>query len=314
MKIEQIRQVLSIYQSGSINKAAQNLFLSQPHISNSLKSLERELQQKIFIRSYHGIQLTEFGKVFIQNAQGLLKYADQIEYAAKDFSAAQMPLSFSVSVSYLLFAQAVFRDLMERYENAAVNFRYNQTSVSEILMDVYDRSVELGLISIPTIDKSKWLAKMEIDDLVFEPIYSSKPAAMFSVHHQMESGKKEILLKELHEFPLTIIAEKIPILDMVNKKMRSVMGAKTLIEVNDRTTAHEFIQNKNAYACVVNCTPAYKNVPFFSYAKVLPIKDAPFNFEIGWVYRKDTYHSSLAVEFMQQIEGLLSIKVEGKGK
>lgn len=42
MKIEQIRQVLSIYQSGSINKAAQNLFLSQPYISNSLKSLERE--------------------------------------------------------------------------------------------------------------------------------------------------------------------------------------------------------------------------------------------------------------------------------
>lgn len=309
MKIEQIRQVLRIYQSGSINKAAQNLFLSQPYISNSLKSLERELQQKIFIRSYNGIQLTEFGKIFIQNAQGLLKYADQIEYAAKDFSSAQIPLSFSVSVSYLLFAQAVFRNLMEQHENAAVNFRYNQTSVSEILMDVYDRSVELGLISIPTIDKSKWLAKMEIDDLVFEPIYSSKPAAMFSVHHGIENGKTEISLKELHEFPMTIISEKLPILDMVNKKMRAIMGAKTLIEVNDRTTAHEFIQSKNSYACVVNCTPAYKNVPFFSYAKVLPIKDTPFDFEIGWVYRKDTYHSALAVEFMQQIEALLKSEI-----
>ncbi|MCI7656583.1 LysR family transcriptional regulator [Anaerotignum sp.] len=309
MKIEQIRQVLRIYQSGSINKAAQNLFLSQPYISNSLKSLERELQQKIFIRSYNGIQLTEFGKIFIQNAQGLLKYADQIEYAAKDFSSAQIPLSFSVSVSYLLFAQAVFRNLMEQHENAAVNFRYNQTSVSEILMDVYDRSVELGLISIPTIDKSKWLAKMEIDDLVFEPIYSSKPAAMFSVHHGIENGKTEISLKELHEFPMTIISEKLPILDMVNKKMRAIMGAKTLIEVNDRTTAHEFIQSKNAYACVANCTPAYKNVPFFSYAKVLPIKDTPFDFEIGWVYRKDTYHSALAVEFMQQIEALLKSEI-----
>lgn len=305
MKIDQIRQVLSIYQSGSINKAAQNLFLSQPYISNSLKALERELQQKIFIRSYHGMELTEFGKIFVQNAQGLLKYADQIEYAAKDFASAQIPLSFSVSVSYLLFAQAVFRNLMERYENAAVNFRYNQTSVSEILMDVYDRTVELGLISIPTIDQSKWLAKMEMDDLIFEPIYSSKPAAMFSVHHNMKIHKKEIRLKELHEFPLTIISEKLPILDVVNKKMRAVMGAKTLIEVNDRTTAHEFIQSKNAYACVVNCMPAYERVPFFSYAQVFPIIDAPFEFQIGWVYRKDTYHSSLAIEFMQQIEALL---------
>lgn len=181
-------------------------------------------------------------------------------------------------------------------------------------MDVYDRSVELGLISIPTIDKRKWLAKMEIDDIIYEPIYSSKPAAMFSVHHQVERDQKEISIKELHEFPLTIIAEKFPILDVVNKKMRTVMGAKTLIEVNDRTTAHEFIQNKNAYACVVNCTPAYKNVPFFSYAQVLPIKDAPFDFEIGWVYRKDTYHSALAVEFMQKIESLFLDEKENNEK
>jgi len=306
MKIEQIRQVLSIYQSGSINKAAQNLFLSQPHISKSLKSLENELQQKIFVRSYQGIQLTEFGKIFIQNAHSLLKYADQIEYAAKDFATAQIPLSFSVSVSYLLFAQTIFRNLMEKYENAAVNFRYNQTSVSEILTEVYDRTVELGLISIPTIDKSKWLAKIEMDDLVFDALYSSKPAAMLSVHHHVKKGQKEIYLEELHELPLTIIAEKLPVLDMVNKKMRAAMRAKTLLEVNDRTTAHEFIQNENAYACVVNCIPAYKKLPFFSYAKVFPIIDAPFSFEIGWVYRKDTYHSALAVEFMQEIEALFS--------
>ena len=42
MKIEQIRQVLSIYQSGSINKAAQNLFLSQPYISNSLSKMRKD--------------------------------------------------------------------------------------------------------------------------------------------------------------------------------------------------------------------------------------------------------------------------------
>lgn len=310
MKIEQIRQVMSIYQSGSINKAAHNLYLSQPNISNSLKSLEKELQQKIFIRSHQGIELTDFGKVFIQNAQNLLKYADQIEATARDFSLTKGALSFSVSVSYLLFAQVIFRKMMEKYENAAVNFRYNQTSVSEIIMDVYDRTVELGLISIPTLDKNKWMAKMELEDLVFEPIYSSKPAAMFSFEHPVRKKgtweEQEICLKELHEKSLTIIAEKLPVLDMVNKKMRAAMGAKTTIEVNDRTTAHEFIQSKNAYACVVNCASAYKKIPFFSYAQIIPISDAPFLFEVGWVYRKDTYHSDLAVEFMGEVENLFS--------
>lgn len=308
MKIEQIRQVLSIYQSGSINKAAHNLYLSQPNISNSLKSLERELQQKIFIRSHQGIELTEFGKVFIQNAQGLLKYADQIEAAAKDFSVAKAALSFSVSVSYLLFAQVIFRRMMEKYENATVNFRYNQTSVSEIIMDVYERNVELGLISIPTLEKNKWLAKLELDDMVFEPIYSSKPAAMFSLKHSSDNVREEVSLKDLHERSLTIIAEKLPVFDLVNRKMCAAMGARSLIEVNDRTTAHEFIQSKNAYACVVNCVPAYEKIPFFSYAKVVPIVDAPFLFEVGWIYRKDTYHSDLAVEFMREVEDLFLVQ------
>ncbi|MBM6950766.1 hypothetical protein H9X85_06000 [Anaerotignum lactatifermentans] len=143
--------------------------------------------------------------------------------------------------------------------------------------------------------------------MVFESIYSSKPAAMFSLEHNSKNPEKEVCLKDLHERSLTIIAEKLPVFDMVNKKMCAAMGARSLIEVNDRTTAHEFIRGKNAYACVVNCAPAYEKIPFFSYAKVVPIVDAPFLFEVGWVYRKDTYHSDLAVEFIREVEGLFMI-------
>ena len=57
MKIEQIRQVLAINRCGSINKAAEELFLSQPNLSISVKNLEDELGYRIFIRSSHGVRL-----------------------------------------------------------------------------------------------------------------------------------------------------------------------------------------------------------------------------------------------------------------
>lgn len=306
MKIEQIRQVLSIHQAGSINKAAQSLFVSQPCVSNSLKALENELQQKIFIRSHAGMTLTEFGRQFVENAQYILKYSERIEAAAKELSSAKAPLTFSVSVSHLLFAHVTFRKMMEKYQNASVDFRYNQASVSNTIQDVHNRSTELGLISIPDIDKTKWMAKLELEDLCYERVFVGKPAAMVARTNSLAQKGVELTVQDLQDYPLIIIGERLPMFDSINKKIRSVLGAKSVVEVNDRATAHEFIQSKNAYCCVVKCDKIYQNIPFFSYADSFYISDTPFLFEIGWVYRNDVYHSKLAVEFMQEIEALFS--------
>lgn len=306
MKIEQLKQVICIYESGSINKASQNLFISQPCISSSLKALETELQQKIFIRSHTGISLTEFGVVFMQNAQKIVSYADQIERAAKDLSRQMIPLSFSVSVYHLRFAHVVFQNLLKKYQDASTNFRYHQASLSEVITDVHNRTTELGLISIADIDKEKWLAKLALEDLCYAPIYKGVPNAMCATdatYHTQENGA--LLLKDLRDRPLVIIAERLPLFDAINKKMRHILGAKTVIEVNDRSTAHEFIQNNNAYACVVRFDHAYRSINFFEYATTYPIAELPFSFEIGWIYRKDSCHSPLAQEYIAAIQNLL---------
>lgn len=47
---------------GSISKAAENSYTSQPAISKSIKKLEEELNTKLFIRKLNGVELTEKGK------------------------------------------------------------------------------------------------------------------------------------------------------------------------------------------------------------------------------------------------------------
>ncbi len=59
MTFLQLNYVTEIYNCGSINKAAQNLFVSQSSLSNSIRELEDELGIKIFIRSNRGIILTD---------------------------------------------------------------------------------------------------------------------------------------------------------------------------------------------------------------------------------------------------------------
>ena len=42
MKMDQLRQMVELYQTGSINRAAANLFMSQPNLSQSIRRLEDE--------------------------------------------------------------------------------------------------------------------------------------------------------------------------------------------------------------------------------------------------------------------------------
>ena len=51
MTLQQIRYILEIARYGSISKAAQELYLTQPYLSTTLKDLENELHITIFDRT-----------------------------------------------------------------------------------------------------------------------------------------------------------------------------------------------------------------------------------------------------------------------
>lgn len=78
MKIEQLRYVLTIYETGSISKAAKALYLSQPNISNSVKNLEQELGFHILIRDVSGTRFTEKGLEFVQHCQAIMEEINQV--------------------------------------------------------------------------------------------------------------------------------------------------------------------------------------------------------------------------------------------
>lgn len=72
MNINQFQYVLAISKYGSISKAANALFVSQPSISQQLHELETELGVPLFTRHSRGLTLTDAGKVFVKDAGHIL--------------------------------------------------------------------------------------------------------------------------------------------------------------------------------------------------------------------------------------------------
>lgn len=79
MKLSHLRYIIEVAKTGSITRAAQNLYIGQPNLSKVLKDMETDLGFTVFTRSSKGVVPTQRGAEFIRRADELLENADCFE-------------------------------------------------------------------------------------------------------------------------------------------------------------------------------------------------------------------------------------------
>ena len=72
MKLEWMHCFVEIAATGSLNKAADNLYLTQPAVSKMMQALEKELGVTLLLRRKTGVSLTEHGELFLRYAKTIL--------------------------------------------------------------------------------------------------------------------------------------------------------------------------------------------------------------------------------------------------
>ena len=92
---------------GNISAAAQNLFISQSAVSQSVKQLEEQLQVRLFSRSTRGVSLTSEGKLlleYVSHALGLLQSGEEKIAASRQLLTGELIIGASdtVTKTYLL--------------------------------------------------------------------------------------------------------------------------------------------------------------------------------------------------------------------
>lgn len=117
---------LTVATCGSISKAADLLFISQPALSRCIGNLENKLNQKLFIRTLAGIELTEAGKVYLEYAKEVKSLDSTMRFRMKhiaDKKKKQIRIGMSLTVASLL-ATRIADEVMKRYPETIVEI-YN---------------------------------------------------------------------------------------------------------------------------------------------------------------------------------------------
>ena len=150
MTLQQLKYVITVAETGTITEAANQLFISQPSLTNAIHELEKEMNIVIFNRTNKGISLSKEGEGFLGYARQVLEQAAILEDKYKRNGGGKK--QFCVSTQHYSFAVNAFVDLIKEYGQKEYDFSLRETQTFEIIEDVARLRSEI--IAVPLADES----------------------------------------------------------------------------------------------------------------------------------------------------------------
>ncbi len=128
--LELYRVFYAVAKHKHMTKASEELHISQPAISQSIKKLEGQLGGILFLRSNKGMGLTEEGKMFYEYVKGALELINNAENeftSFKDLSKGEIKIGCSTTLTKLVLMNAL-KDFHLDYPNININITNDLTS------------------------------------------------------------------------------------------------------------------------------------------------------------------------------------------
>jgi transcriptional regulatory protein len=113
-----------------MTRASEELHISQPAISQSIKKLEDQLGGTLFLRSNKGMELTEEGKMFYEYVKGALELIGNAENeftSFKDLSKGEIKVGCSTTLTKLILMDTL-ENFHKDYPNININIVNGLTS------------------------------------------------------------------------------------------------------------------------------------------------------------------------------------------
>src|SRR3954452_13499550 len=151
MDLRQLRYVVAVADAGGIRKASRQLDLAQPSLSQALRQLEGELGVQLIRRSTRGIELTEAGAEFLEDARDILARAAQAQDALRR-RAEQRSCTLRVGLlGGIIAAGELTAPILDRFSalRPDVEVQLQDLSFSDQAAPLLDGEVDVAVVRAP---------------------------------------------------------------------------------------------------------------------------------------------------------------------
>ncbi len=189
MNLLYLQYAVEIEKTGSINKAADNLYMGQPNLSRAIKELEASLGITIFARSSKGMVPTPQGEEFLHYAKKLLNEVDIIENLYKNGEKRKEHFSISVPrASYVSYAFTEFSKKVRKFEKTELF--YKETNALRAVKNILEHDYRLGIVRYACKNNGYFKKMFEEKGLAFETITEFTYRIAISKEHPLASFEK----------------------------------------------------------------------------------------------------------------------------
>lgn len=265
MKLTQLEYFCVAARYHNITKAAKELFVTQPSISNAIKALEEEFGVNLFFRNNNKLTLTPEGELFYKSAEGLLAHADYVEM---EFHELRKKSHRSASGSRLCWGR----------------FEFGSIKACDLVLE---EKLDIAIVNAeqPAIDKCNSRI-IDTEDLYF-CVAPDHPLA----------EQKTILLTMLANEPLILFnTDSVQVMTLTRQFKAVGVTPRVILNTSQITTLINMVKSGHVgtflYRSIVEAHPDIVGIP------VMPSIEQ----RIGVIWKKGKYQNTTAEKVIKYIE------------
>ncbi len=300
MTLQQIYYALTIAEAGSMNKASEILFISQPTLTSSIRELEREIGTSIFLRTGRGVVQTNEGADFLMYARQVYQQYELLQQKYGEKGNAKR--KFGVSTQHYSFAVKAFVETVKQFGTLQFEFAIRETKTLEVINDVGNLKSEVGILYLSSYNNKIINKMLRENGLEFHKLIDCNAYVYLYKEHPLVN-EESIGMEQLRDYPCLSFEQGDKSSFYLAEEILSDNEYERIIKTNDRATVLNLMKGLNGYTLCSGIICEELNGDDYL---AIPFREDETNqnsiMEIGYIIKKGGLLSQIAKVYISELE------------
>ena len=274
MRLEQLQYFVQVVESHSFNRAAQQLNITQPALTNAIRALEEELGVQLLVRSRKGCVPTAWGVHIYDDCKSLLaELAARIASWKSPEAGSREPVLVPVvaipsACNYL--TERVFPPMKQAL--SMVDVVLHEAVVYELASFLQKGRAHVGVTAFSEGEAARLIGQYRDMGFVSEPLMEDEYYVFLSSRHPL-AAKESLSVEDCATLTLaTYSNQMLKRNQQFQKKIFGVIGITRYIYVNSRENIMQMVAQNKAAGCFLHRMSAYSWYVTNGLIRALPVE------------------------------------------
>ena len=303
MTLQQIHYALTISEIGSINKAAEVLYVSQPSLTSAIQELEKDVGVTIFLRTRRGVIPTRDGAEFLSYARQVYQQYELLRQ--KYGEGGNIKRKFSVSTQHYSFAVKAFVETVKKFDTRTYDFAIRETKTYNVIRDTGTLQSEIGILYLSEYNRKIIEKLLREQDLEFHKLIDCSAYVYLWKNHPL-AKETSIRFSQLEKYPCLAFEQGEKGSLYFSEEILSTNEYQRTIKACDRATMLNLMVGLNGYTLCsgIICNEingdGYVAVPFEA-----DNENQNSIMEIGYITKKHSILSEIGEIYINEVKRYL---------